>query len=81
MVLLQASISEGLDPRERIARFKSCCGSIEETTVGISQAHAGAIEVYVIHQVGGQILIELSRETSRGHWRVWVDEGCVECLR
>ena len=78
MCKIKASISEGLIPSERVARFNSADGKSVEVIVSKSQVSGGRVEASTIARDHNCMLVELPRESTSGNWRVWVDKKLVQ---
>ena len=72
MCLVKCTISDGLDTRERVARFSTFEGREEEVVVSADQVGDDSFPAFEIGREEGKVLVELSRETSSGRWRVWL---------
>lgn len=71
-------IDDGLIPSERIVRLRTLDGNEEEVMVADTQTSEGRyLEVAAIYREGSRVLVELPRESSTGHWRLWLNSSLV----
>ena len=72
-------IGPALHPSEVIVGVTTAEGGQENLVVDKRSIRNGAIGVgYPVGRENNRLLIELPRETLRGHWRVWVSEALVQ---
>lgn len=69
-------MGEGLHPREVLVRIDTRDGKHEEVLLDKQTVVSNRVDVgRPIQRMNGHLLVELPRETTRGEWRVWVQEG------
>lgn len=66
----------GSIPSEAVVTVPTTRGP-EEVVVHVTQATEDSVEAGYIGEKGGQVLVELPRETVSGRWRVWVPKKAV----
>ncbi len=72
-----ADVWPGRDFKEKIIMIETVEGS-EELAVDRWSVQEQSLDVgFPVDEQDGQFLIQLPRETFRGVWRVWVDQGIV----
>jgi hypothetical protein len=74
---LKASIVDGLVPAEKIVRIEAADGGVEEVLVSNRNLSDGNLMASEIGRDGGNVLVELPRESTSGRWRIWVKENAV----
>jgi hypothetical protein len=72
MVRVKCEVRPGLIPSEMVALVPTAGGWKEEVTVSSREVDDGTVRAGFIGEQDGKVLIELSRETASGHWRLWV---------
>jgi hypothetical protein len=78
MCIVKCEVRDGLIESERTALVPTAEGVKEEVTVSKSEVSGEGIRAaYLGRREDGSVLIELSRESSSGRWRLWVPEACV----
>ncbi len=70
-------VRPGLIESERTALVPTAEGHREEVTVSENEVSGDGIQVAFIGKRNGNVLVELSRESSSGRWRLWVPEKFV----
>jgi hypothetical protein len=65
-------VEEGLTSTERAVYFKDDHGRQHEVHYAERQVHEVSIDVILVHAGSVATLVELTRETVNGRWRVWV---------
>jgi len=74
---IKCKVSDGLTPNEKIARIETADGKAEEVAVYAQNVHNNTLKAFEIGRQGGNVLVELPRETTSGRWRVWVKESAI----
>jgi hypothetical protein len=75
MRLKVEEVGKGLHPSETVVAVKTADGSIERLVVSKRSIHNGTIQVgWPLGEKEDAVLVELSRETQSGAWRVWVNK-------
>lgn len=77
MTKVRANIVDGLVPAEKIARIEAADGGVEEVLVSNRNLSDGNLMASEIGRDGGNVLVELPRESTSGRWRIWVKENAV----
>lgn len=77
---VSCDVREGLHPSELTVYIQTVAGHAEEVSVSKEEVqHRGSfgmgLLVWRIGSEGSRTLIELSRETSTGFWRLWVSSA------
>ena len=73
-----SSISDGLMPAEKIAYIEVASGHIEEVSVSADDISPdNKLMASEIGRQGGNVLVELPRESASGRWRIWVNAAAV----
>lgn len=76
MQLKVQTLGEGLHPGEVLVRIDTIDGKHEEVLLDKKAVISNNVEVgRPLQKINGHLLVELPRETTRGEWRVWVQEG------
>ena len=71
-------LAEGPGPSEMVVSIKTVDGHDEQVLLSRRSIIDDYIRVgAVLDRDGGNVLVELPRETSSGRWRVWVSEANV----
>lgn len=69
-------LGEGLHPGDVLVRINTRDGKHEEVLLDRKTVVSNKVDVgRPIQRMNGHLLVELPRETTRGEWRVWVEEG------
>ncbi|HTE19884.1 MAG TPA: hypothetical protein VK689_16085 [Armatimonadota bacterium] len=74
---VKCEVRPGLIESERTALVPTAEGHKEEVTVSDSEVSDDGILAAFIGKRDGNVLIELSRESSSGRWRLWVPEQFI----
>lgn len=70
-------VSEGLMPKERIAQIETADGRAEIVPVSSQNIEGNKLVAFEIGRRGGNVLVELPRESLSGRWRIWVKESAI----
>ena len=78
MCQVKCRVEAGLIPAERVVQIWTVDGHEEEVAVAAHEGVAGeSLTAALIHQDEQRVLIELSRESASGRWRIWVDRSTL----
>lgn len=72
MCRINCKIADGLVPSEKVAIFATADGHEEEVIVSTRHLQGKSLLTSEIGRTGNRVLVELPRESTSGHWRVWV---------
>lgn len=75
MCKVKCKVNNGLVESEKVVLIRTIEGHEEEVTVSAAEVSDNTVEAGLIGVRDGKALIELSRESASGHWRLWVPEG------
>jgi hypothetical protein len=74
---VKCTVSDGLMPKEKIARIETADGQSEAVAVSSQNIHNNRLVASVIGRREGNVLVELPRESTSGRWRIWVKESAI----
>lgn len=76
-VRIRCRIEAGFIPAEKTVFIKCADGVWEEVTVSTKSLFKNRLEASEIGRTAGRVLVELPRESTSGHWRLWVKQSSV----
>ena len=68
---------DGLVPNEKIAQIRWADGRLEEVEVPIQNIAGNTLLTYEVGRRQDEVLVELPRESTSGHWRMWVKDSLI----
>lgn len=74
---INCQVSDGLMPNEKIARIETADGKSEDVAVSAKNIEGNQLKAFEIGREGGNVLVELPRESASGRWRVWVKASAI----
>lgn len=74
---VSCTFSEGLMPKEKIAKIETADGKSEVVSVSSRNIHGNKLVASLIGRSGENVLIELPRESASGRWRIWVKASAI----
>ena len=79
MLVKVTVLAAGHGPSEQLIGVRTAGGDLEQVIVSRRVLRGSAIEVgQALVQEGGNILVELPRESTSGKWRIWVPESEID---
>jgi hypothetical protein len=76
-VTVNCKVVDGLMPNEKVARIQTADGKAEEVAVSAQNVGYNTLKAFEIGRQGGNVLVELPRESASGRWRIWVKESAI----
>lgn len=68
-------VMNGPGPNEQVVKVQEAGGNWEEIVTNADRVYDGRLETSPIMTDGGNVLVELPRESASGKWRLWVPEA------